>query len=109
MRYEDLVASPEENFGKVARHLMMTPDDQQLGRAIALTRFDRLRDSEAAAGFKERPHDIDTFFREGRAGQWRERLTAEQVARVVKAHHPLMRRFGYLPFRSAILSNRDRE
>ncbi len=97
VRYEDLVAKPEEYFSSVARHLMMTPDGDQLARAIALTRFDRLRDNEAVAGFNERPHDIDNFFREGRAGQWRERLTADQVARVVKAHHPLMRRFGYLP------------
>ncbi len=97
MRYEDLVAKPEENFGAVARHLMMAPTDDQLRRAIALTRFDRLRQNEVEAGFVERPHDINTFFREGRAGQWRERLNADQVARVVKAHQPLMRRFGYLP------------
>jgi hypothetical protein len=97
VRYEDLVAKPEASFGSIARHLMMTPDHEQLVRAIALTRFDRLRDNEAVAGFNERPHDIENFFREGRAGQWRERLTADQVARVVKAHHPLMRRFGYLP------------
>jgi hypothetical protein len=97
VRYEDLVAKPEEHFRSVARHLMMTPDDEQLARAISLTRFDRLRDNEAAAGFVERPQDINNFFRDGRAGQWRERLSADQVERVVKAHHPLMRRFGYLP------------
>ena len=97
VRYEDLVAKPEDTFRSVARHLMMAPDDGQLARTIALTRFERLRDNEATAGFNERPHDIDNFFREGRAGQWRERLSADQVERVVKAHHPLMRRFGYLP------------
>lgn len=97
VRYEDLVTKPRETFGSVARHLMMTPNDEQLERAIALTKFDRLRDNEATAGFVERPHNIDSFFREGRAGQWRERLSADQVARVVKAHHPLMRRFNYLP------------
>jgi hypothetical protein len=97
VRYEDLVAKPKETFGQVARHLMMTPSQEQLSRALALTRFDRLRESEAVSGFNEKPHDTANFFREGRAGQWRERLTADQVARVVKAHHPLMRKFGYLP------------
>lgn len=96
-RYEDLVSNPKDFFARIARHLQMSPSDEQLERAIALTRFDRLRSNEAHAGFIERPDYTASFFREGRVGQWRDRLTDEQIARVVKAHQPLMRRFGYLP------------
>lgn len=97
MRYEDLVAKPERSFAQIARHLRTRPDKAQLRRAIALTSFDRLRSKEDESGFKERPDTAERFFRAGKVGQWREILTEEQVARVVAAHKPLMRRFGYLP------------
>jgi len=96
-RYEDLVAEPHDSFAAIARHLTLRPTPGQVERAVGLIRFERLRDQEAAAGFIEKPNYTDRFFREGRVGQWRERLSEEQIARVVKAHHPLMRRFGYLP------------
>ncbi len=96
-RYEDLVANPHDSFAAIARHLTLQPTPEQIDRAVGLIRFERLREKEAASGFVEKPNYTDRFFREGRVGQWRERLTEEQIARVVKAHHPLMRRFGYLP------------
>ena len=49
------------------------------------------------AGFRERPEDAERFFREGRAGQWKEVLTLAQVQRIVDAHGEQMQRFGYLP------------
>ena len=97
VRYEDLAADPLRHFGAVARHLLMTPSEDQLARAIELTGFERLRAKEAAEGFGERPDTTSQFFRAGRAGQWRETLSAAQVERMVAAHRPLMKRFGYLP------------
>jgi len=97
VRYEDLIADPTKHFGAVARHLLMAPTDEQLGKAIEMTGFERLREKEAAAGFGERPDTTNQFFRAGKAGQWRETLTEAQVARMVAAHKPLMRKFGYLP------------
>jgi len=98
VRYEDLLENPEAGFLKVARHLQMKPTRAELRRAIALSRFERLRGLEDRDGFAERPErSHEAFFREGRAGQWRERLSADQVARIVARHGPLMKRFGYLP------------
>jgi len=45
--------------------------------------------------FKETSERATRFFREGRAGAWRERLTAEQAQRVAKTHGEQMARFGY--------------
>ena len=101
VRYEDMVSAPEATFAGIARHLAMTPTPEQVARAVAMISFDRLREKETADGFIERPDYTERFFREGRAGQWRERLTEAQIAQVVKAHHPLMRRFGYLPEQQA--------
>ena len=97
VRYEDLIADPKRHFGAVARHLLMTPTEEKLERAIGMTGFERLQQKEAAAGFDERPDTTTQFFRVGKAGQWRDVLSADQVARVVTAHKPLMRKFGYLP------------
>ncbi len=97
-RYEDLIYNPHDSFAAIARHLTLQPTPDQVARAVEMIRFERLREKEAAAGFVEKPnYSNDRFFREGRVGQWRERLSAEQIETVVKAHHPLMRRFGYLP------------
>jgi Sulfotransferase domain len=98
VRYEDMIDKPDDTFAGVARHLLLAPSDEQLQRAIGMAGFDRLRDKEAVSGFVEKPNtSTDLFFREGRAGQWRERLNPEQVERVVAAHRPVMERFGYLP------------
>jgi hypothetical protein len=97
VRYEDLIADPTKHFGAIARHLLMAPTDEQLEKAIDMTGFERLRQKEAEAGFAERPDTTNQFFRAGTAGQWRQTLTGEQVARMVAAHKPTMRKFGYLP------------
>ncbi|MCB1494511.1 MAG: sulfotransferase domain-containing protein [Bauldia sp.] len=97
-RYEDLAEKPAESFRAIARHLLMTPSDEQLGKVIAMAAFDRLREQEAADGFAGRPEtSAEPFFRVGQPGRWRDVLTPSQVDRVVSAHRPMMKKFGYLP------------
>jgi hypothetical protein len=38
----------------------------------------------------------ERFFREGRAGQWRERLAPAQIECIVRDHGAQMKHFGYL-------------
>ncbi|MEQ8697843.1 MAG: sulfotransferase domain-containing protein [Bauldia litoralis] len=98
VRYEDMIEKPERAFTRIARHLRLKPGREELRKAIAMSSFDQLRAREAADGFVERSErSADQFFRAGKAGQWRDVLDDAQVARMVKAHKPLMRRFGYLP------------
>jgi len=104
MRYEDMLADPERTFGGLARHLLLAPTSAQLADAIDRSSFDRLRTQEEADGFRERPGEAERFFREGRAGQWKEILTPRQVARVVKDHGEQMARFGYLPDQASAAS-----
>lgn len=95
VRYEDMLSQPEPTFAAIARHVMMPHTRQQLLKAIDLTRFDRLQKAEQRTGFSDKPPDADRFFRQGRAGGWREVLTGAQVQRITDAHHEQMRRFGY--------------
>jgi hypothetical protein len=97
MRYEDMLDEPQKTFGALARHLLFNPTDEQLAEAIDRSSFARLREQEEKDGFRERPEKAERFFREGRAGQWKDVLTPAQVQRIVDAHGEQMQRFGYLP------------
>jgi len=96
MRYEDMLSDAEGTFGKLTRFLLMTPTLDQLRKAIELSSFKRLQEQEAEHGFREKPAKAEKFFREGRAGQWREVLTRRQIRKIVQTHHKQMSRFGYL-------------
>lgn len=98
VRYEDMLADPTTTFAGVAKHLRQKPTPEQIEEAIALSSFKELRDAEITAGdFRERSERADRFFREGRAGEWREKLTAEQAWRIEDKHRDMMSKFGYLP------------
>ncbi|MDR3499865.1 MAG: sulfotransferase domain-containing protein [Parvibaculum sp.] len=96
IRYEDLLERPFETFARIARHLLLSPTPEQMDEAIDRSSFARLRAQEEEHGFREKPDAAQRFFREGRAGQWRERLSRRQVRRIVEAHAPEMSSFGYL-------------
>jgi hypothetical protein len=98
VRYEDMLDAPLVAFDAIARHVGIGPlSPEQLAGAIKQSSFAALSALEARTGFREKPATADRFFRAGRAGQWREALTATQVRRVIAAHGEQMRRFGYLP------------
>jgi len=97
MRYEDMLAEPEKTFGALARHLLLPATPTQLAHAIERSSFNNLRAQEDEEGFGERSKHAERFFREGRAGQWKEILTPKQINQIVKDHSEQMARFGYLP------------
>jgi hypothetical protein len=96
MRYEDMLRSPLEVFGRLAGFLRLTPARDQLQRAIDKSSFSELSWQEQEKGFKEKPAVAEKFFRAGTADQWRTVLSKEQVRRIVHAHAPMMQRAGYL-------------
>jgi hypothetical protein len=55
MRYEDMLNQPQKTFGALARHLLFKPSESELADAIDRSSFERLREQEEKAGFKERP------------------------------------------------------
>ncbi|HZD11213.1 MAG TPA: sulfotransferase domain-containing protein, partial [Candidatus Binatia bacterium] len=95
VRYEDMLASPQETFGRLVTAVGLTLDVGQLARALDYSSFRTLQAQEKAHGFNERLGG-GPFFRRGQAGSWRKELSAWQAAQVIKYHGPPMRRFGYL-------------
>jgi len=96
MRYEDMLVEPEKTFGALARHLLFSPSPIQLKDALDRSSFASLRAQEDREGFVERPERAERFFREGRAGQWKEILTQQQINQIERTHGEQMARFGYL-------------
>jgi hypothetical protein len=98
VRYEDLLAEPETTFGKVVRFLGDDdPAPERLQRAIEFSSFDALATQEAVDGYAANaPTSASAFFRQGRAGQWRDVLSAAQIGRIETDHATMMTRFGYL-------------
>jgi hypothetical protein len=97
MRYEDMLAEPEIAFGALVRHLNLRPTSEQFTQAIERSSFRELQAQEEMLGFREKPEKAERFFREGRAGQWKDVLNTEQVSRMVNRHRDQMARFGYVP------------
>ena len=96
VRYEDMIENPLETFRRVAGFLGLDPPPDRLERAISHSSFERLQTQENEKGFIERSQ-YSRFFRSGRAGQWREDLSEDQVKQVVCDHREQMERFGYVP------------
>lgn len=95
LRYEDLLADTEHHFARAAIHLGLDADPVQVARAVQHSRFEELARQEREQGFRERPPDVQRFFRSGRAGGWREALSTAQVDRLLNDHGELMKALGY--------------
>jgi len=95
VRYEDLLAEPARYFARIIKFLGTGEvDAARLERAIGFSSFGTLAGQEAAEGYRA-GGGAKNFFRAGKAGQWRERLTPEQIRRIEAAHGEVMQKFGY--------------
>lgn len=95
LRYEDMQAAPLATFQAAARFCGLPCGAEAVERAVAACRFERLRELEAHRRFRETPLGTSHFFRQGRAGGWRESLTPAQAAAIVARHRDMMLRLGY--------------
>ncbi|MBN2148750.1 MAG: sulfotransferase domain-containing protein [Anaerolineales bacterium] len=97
VRYEDLLAEPEDIFGAVVQFCGLPVDPERIRKAVAFSSFDVLQRQEQENGFRERPlKAASPFFRRGQSGAWREELSPELVQRMIAFHGKTMRRFGCL-------------
>ena len=95
LHYEDMLAAPDQALPAAAQFAQIPASPDALVGALAASRFDTLRSQEDDGGFRERPHHMTRFFRQGRAGGWRETLSRAQAARIESDHAAIMTRLGY--------------
>jgi len=96
LRYEDLLAQPEEHFGRLTGFLDLPSEPALIRQTVANTCFEKLRaKEEEEGGFHERPDGCERFFRSGRSGEGREQLNADQLAQLGDAFSSTFQQFGY--------------
>ena len=96
VRYEDMQADTAAVLTAIARFCGLDDDPARIARAVDFSRFERVRKQEAEQGFGEKMPGVESFFRKGMVGSWREELTPEWVDKLIADHGEVMRRFGYL-------------
>ena len=97
VRYEDMHLSPIDTFERIAKFLEVEFPIDRIEKAVRFSSFDVLRAQEDQHDFRERSIHADKFFRAGKAGAWRDRLSRRQIEAVVNRHREQMARFDYLP------------
>jgi hypothetical protein len=97
LRYEDLLEKPARNFAKAAKLIGLGQDTSRIEHAVKHASFGTLVALEKRDGFAEAVDEKTAFFHRGRANQWREELSREQIAQVVRDHREQMARYKYLP------------
>jgi hypothetical protein len=95
LRYEDLLAAPEESFTAMVRHLRIEASAEQIALAVERSKFDEVRRQEETHGYQLRPPTTARFFVAGKSGVWREKLTGAEVDSIIKVHGETMQKFGY--------------
>jgi len=95
--FEDLRADPTARLGDIARFIGLDPSQEEVRRAVEDNSLERMQAKEARAPSAVlRQHDTtERFVGAGAVGDWRSKLTADEVATVERASHDALRRLGY--------------
>lgn len=97
VKYEDMLLNPNKTFGKVVQFCDLPYEEERLNKAIRYSSFEELKKQEMQHGFNEKNPKAESFFRNGKIGSWREKITSEMEQELVLTHHDTMQKMGYLP------------
>jgi aryl sulfotransferase len=109
VRYEDIYANPGRELMQVAEYLGIDASVDGIAKAVEHCAFGALRsmedthirhghdaDNEFFRGWRVPGYEMGRrFFNEGRPGRGVERLTRQQIARVVQRFHRIFQAFDY--------------
>tara|TARA_B100001057_G_C22682961_1_gene884498 strand:+ start:220 stop:1053 length:834 start_codon:yes stop_codon:yes gene_type:complete len=99
IKYEDMLSDPNKTFLQVLRFLNKIDnikiDKQKMSEAVTQTSFKNLQKLEFEEGFDENPSNRP-FFREGRKGEWKQKLSSENIKKIETKFFKEMKELGYL-------------
>lgn len=96
--YEDMLADTAGCLRSIARFagLQEGEDAAKINRAVEMSSFKNLQRAEQSGGFREKPEQAEAFFRSGRSGEGREKLSQKQQDKIIDSNRALMHELGYL-------------
>jgi len=95
VKYEDLVSEPMTWFSKIVDYIGLDYSKQAIEGAVAKTSFQNLREQEKQVKFKATPK-VSRFFRQGKAGGWRNELTKEQAGLILNCNYNTLLKYNYI-------------
>jgi len=96
IRYEDMKSNPLKTFTEVVEFCELDMDEKRIKKAIEFSDFKVLKKQEQETGFKERSIHSENFFREGKTGSWKDKLTEKQIQKIIDKNKKTMEKLGYL-------------
>ena len=97
IRYEYLLGRPRDILRAVVDFMKLDYDASRFDQAVELTTFRNLQALESQSEtVSMRPDRMEKYFRSGRAGEWRDKLTPDQIARIEADHGEVMMEWKYL-------------
>ena len=99
IKFEDLILKKEMtiqtivNFFKDNYGIEVLNTQEKIKNILKTTQFDKLKNIEESEGFDERIGGV--FFNKGQSGQWREKLTHEQVKNIEEVSKNVMQQYNY--------------
>ena len=91
VRYEDLLAAPDQECQRILGHVGLTRDPAFVAEAIDRQSFERKKRAFAEQGDVRR----EQFMRVGKSGQWKTKLTPAQLALVEEKAGDVLTMLGY--------------
>ena len=99
VKYEEMIENPHSTFLKVLIYLKnltnIKIDEKKINDTIKQTSFENLKNLELKEGYKGNLSP-NPFFRSGKVGQWKEKLTKEQCQKIEMTFKNEMTELGYL-------------
>jgi len=95
VQYEDMKTNTLETFTKAIAFCNLPIDENKIKLAIKKSDINLLQKQESELGFKEKPANMERFFRKGIIGSWKEELPQQVIEKIRNDHKEIMIKFGY--------------
>jgi len=96
IRFEDLLLDPISNFTKMVEFSQIKVNHQKIKNVLEKIQFEKLQKKENEEGFFLMNGTERIFFRNGKAGGWKNELTNNQVLSIISKNYQQMKIFEYV-------------
>ena len=96
IKYEELLDDARAIFSELLNRLEISYREEDFDKALKEVEFDRLKELEQSYGFREKPLQAASFFREGKKDTYKDYLNSTQTKELMNNHQVIMTKLGYL-------------